>query len=128
MILASIIEKESSVAEEVPIISGVFVRRLKKGMRLQADPTVIYGRDSGRSGRLTKEDLRADTAYNTYTRPGLPLTPIATPSKASICAAFRPMAGDELYFVSKGDGTHYFSTNLVDHKMAVNKFQRGISK
>ena len=125
LILASIIEKESGLIDEVKTISGVFMRRLSLGMRLQADPTVIYGRGPDRSGALTKEDLRKDTPYNTYTRPGLPLTPIANPSKISINAAFNPDHGNELYFVAKGDGTHQFSAKLEEHQMAVDKYREG---
>ena len=125
LILASIIEKESNLIDEVEIISGVFTRRLSLGMRIQADPTVVYGRGENRSGVLTKEDLQKDTPYNTYTRPGLPLTPIANPSKISISAAFNPRPGNELYFVAKGDGRHHFSAGLEEHQMAVNKYRQG---
>jgi UPF0755 protein len=125
LILASIIEKESNLIDEVEIISGVFARRLSLGMRIQADPTVVYGRGENRSGVLTKEDLQKDTPYNTYTRPGLPLTPIANPSKISISAAFNPRPGNELYFVAKGDGRHHFSAGLEEHQMAVNKYRQG---
>ena len=128
LILASIIEKESGLIDEVKTISGVFMRRLSLGMRLQADPTVIYGRGPDRSGELTKEDLRKDTPYNTYTRPGLPLTPIANPSKRSINAAFNPDHGNELYFVAKGDGTHQFSAKLEEHQMAVDKYRGGSNR
>ncbi len=128
LILASIIEKESSLIDEVKTISGVFMRRLSLGMRLQADPTVIYGRGPDRSGELTKEDLRTDTPYNTYTRSGLPLTPIANPSKISIHAAFNPDHGNELYFVAKGDGTHQFSAKLEEHQMAVDKYREGSNR
>ena len=128
LILASIIEKESSLMDEARIISGVFTRRLSLGMRLQADPTVIYGRGTDRNGVLTKKDLQKDTPYNTYTRSGLPLSPIANPSKISINAAFNPASGNELYFVAKGDGTHHFSVELEDHKMAVNKYREGSNK
>ena len=125
LILASIIEKESCLVDEAKIISGVFMRRLSLGMRLQADQTVIYGRGSDRSGELTKADLRKYTPYNTYTRPGLPLTPIANPSKKSLNAAFNPGLGNELYFVAKGDGTHKFSAKLEEHQMAVDKYREG---
>ena len=128
LILASIIEKESALIDEVKTISGVFVRRLSLGMRLQADPTVIYGRGPDRSGPLTKEDLRKDTPYNTYTRSGLPLTPITNPSKISINAAFNPEHGNELYFVAKGDGTHQFSAKLQEHQVAVEKYRVGSNK
>ena len=128
LILASIIEKESGLIDEVKTNSGVFMRRLSLGMRLQADPTVIYGRGPDRSGELTKEDLRTDTPYNTYTRSGLPLTPIANPSKISIHAAFNPDHGNELYFVAKGDGTHQFSAKLEEHQMAVDKYREGSNR
>ena len=125
LILASIVEKETGRAEERPQIAGVFVRRLQKGMKLQTDPTVIYGLGDGFDGNLRRRDLRADTPYNTYTRQGLPPTPIAMPGSDAIHAVLHPLAGDSLYFVSMGDGRHYFSSTLKEHNLAVDKFQRG---
>jgi len=125
LILASIVEKETGRAEERPQIAGVFVRRLQRGMMLQTDPTVIYGLGDGFDGNLRLRDLREDTPYNTYTRHGLPPTPIAMPGSASIHAVLHPAEGDSLYFVSRGDGWHYFSSSLKEHNLAVDKFQRG---
>lgn len=125
LILASIIEKEAAVSEERKRISAVFHNRLKKGMRLQADPTVLYGGGKPEGTRLTREDLRKDTPYNTYLKAGLPPTPIALPGMASIEAALHPSAESMLYFVAKGDGTHYFSDNLAEHNQAVLRYQRG---
>ncbi len=122
--LASIVEKETGRAEERPAIAGVFTRRLQRGMRLQTDPTVIYGVGGAFSGNLRKEDLRRDTPYNTYTRAGLPPTPIALPGRQAIHAALNPAEGNSLYFVAKGDGTHVFSSTLDEHERAVDKFQR----
>ncbi len=122
LILASIIEKETAVAEERPRIAGVFIRRLRKGMRLQTDPTVIYGLGDKYSGRLRRRDLRADTPYNTYTRKGLPPTPIALTGAGAIEAALNPQIGDALYFVARGDGRHYFSSTYKEHQRAVNKY------
>jgi len=124
LILASIIEKETAVAAERPIISAVFHNRLKRGMRLQTDPTVIYGMGLKYKGNLTRKNLRQDTAYNTYTRFGLPPTPIALPGKLSIVAALQPAQSEALYFVAIGDGRHYFSNTLGEHKRAVDRFQR----
>jgi len=122
LILASIIEKETAVADERKRIAGVFTRRLKKGMRLQTDPSVIYGIPDF-DGNLTRKNLRTDTPYNTYLHTGLPPTPIALPSRAAIVAALHPAAGKALYFVSKGDGTHQFSSTLSEHNRAVRKYQ-----
>jgi len=123
LILASIIEKETGYAPERPEISGVFTRRMKLGMRLQTDPTVIYGLGDAFDGNLRRRDLVADTPYNTYTRYGLPPTPIALPGSAAIRAALSPRPGESLYFVSRKDGTHEFSSNYADHRAAVRKFQ-----
>jgi UPF0755 protein len=123
--LASIVEKETGVAEERPVIAGVFIRRLKKGMRLQTDPTVIYGLGDRFDGNLRASDLRSDTPYNTYTRDGLPPTPIAMPGAASIHAVLHPDNGDALFFVADGTGGHYFSRTLKEHELAVKKFQLG---
>lgn len=123
--LASIVEKETGIAEERPTIAGVFVRRLQTGMRLQTDPTVIYGMGAAYTGNIRRSDLTTDTPYNTYTRAGLPPTPIALPGLASIRAALNPASTDALYFVARGDGTHVFSTTLDAHNRAVNRYQRG---
>lgn len=119
LILASIIEKETGKAEERPEIAGVFVRRLKLGMRLQTDPTVIYGMGSAYDGNIRRRDLTTDTPYNTYTRGGLPPTPIAMPGRAALEAAANPLPGNTLYFVSRGDGSHVFSATLAEHNRAV---------
>lgn len=124
LILASIIEKETGAAFERPMISGVFTRRLETGMRLQTDPTVIYGLGESFDGNLTRSHLRTDTPYNTYTRSGLPPTPIANPGREAIAAALNPSDGEAIFFVAKGDGTHYFSTTLEEHNAAVRKYQR----
>lgn len=123
--LASIIEKETGAAEERRLISGVFNNRLRIGMKLQTDPTVIYGMGDKYKGNIRKKDLVTDTEYNTYTRYGLPPTPIAMPGEAAILAASDPETTNALYFVGKGDGTHQFSSNLRDHNNAVIKYQLG---
>ncbi len=125
LILASIVEKETGRLADRPLIASVLVNRLRSGMRLQADPTVIYGLGARFDGNLRKRDLEADTPYNTYTRDGLPPTPISLPGQASLDAATRPPATPYLYFVARGDGTSEFSANLADHNRAVAKFQKG---
>lgn len=125
LIMASIVEKETGAAADRGLVSSVFVNRLRIGMRLQTDPTVIYGLGTSFDGNLRKRDLLADTPYNTYTRGGLPPTPIALPGMASIEAALRPPKTDLLYFVARGDGSSVFSRNLEEHNRAVNKYQRG---
>lgn len=124
LILASIIEKETARADERRQIAGVFCRRLTKGMRLQTDPTVIYGLGPDFNGDITRRDLRTDTPYNTYTRAGLPPTPIALPGEGSLRAAVDPLAGETLYFVAtgQGDGSHYFSSTLAEHEKAVARY------
>ena len=129
LIMASIVEKESGLGSERAQIAGVFVRRLQRGMKLQTDPTVIYGLGVRFDGNLRRVDLRTDTPYNTYTRLGLPPTPIAMPSAASIHAALHPADGDALFFVARGDGSHQFSPTLSEHNAAVRKYQlRGGSR
>ena len=123
LIMASLIEKETAVGSERAQIAGVFVRRLDKRMRLQTDPTVIYGLGADFDGNLRKADLRRDSSYNTYTRYGLPPTPIAMPGRAAIHAALHPASGDALYFVAKGDGSHYFSSTFEEHQRAVQRYQ-----
>lgn len=125
LIMASIVEKETGQSAEQPEISGVFVRRLQQGMKLQTDPTVIYGIGPSFNGNLTRSDLQTDTPYNTYTRDGLPPTPIALPSRNAIFASVHPAAGTALYFVAKGDGSHYFSSTLDEHNNAVRQYQQG---
>ena len=123
LIFASIVEKETGRNDEREMVAAVFINRLKRGMRLQTDPTVIYGLGAAYDGNLRRRDLLADTSYNTYTRYGLPPTPIAMPGEASIRAALNPAQSQALYFVARGDGSHQFSSNLVEHNRAVNKFQ-----
>ena len=123
LVLASIVEKETGAAEERARIAGVFVSRLRRGMRLETDPTVIYGLGDDFDGNLTKADLKRDTPYNTYTRKGLPPTPIAIASAAAIDAVAAPIEDGSLYFVSKGDGRHVFSSNYDDHRKAVRRYQ-----
>ena len=124
LVLASIVEKETGVGADRGRVAGVFVNRLRIGMPLQTDPTVIYGLGEAFDGNLRKRDLLADTPYNTYTRAGLPPTPIAMPGKASLLAAVRPDPTKALYFVSRGDGSSEFSETLADHNRAVNRYQR----
>ena len=123
LIMASIVEKETAKVDERERIAGVFVRRLRLGMKLQTDPTVIYGMGSAFDGNLRRGDLQTDTAYNTYTRHGLPPTPIAMPGEASLYAALHPARDKFLYFVGKGDGSHHFSTTLKEHNAAVRRYQ-----
>ena len=125
LVMASIVEKETGQAAERPLIAAVFVNRLRKNMMLQTDPTVIYGIGQGFDGNLRKKDLQTDTPYNTYTRTGLPPTPIALPGLASLAAATTPAPSDALYFVARGDGSSHFSSSLPEHNRAVDKYQRG---
>lgn len=124
LVMASIVEKETGKESERPMIAAVFVNRLRLGMLLQTDPTVIYGIGHTFDGNIRKKDLETDTPYNTYTRAGLPPTPIALPGEQSLAAALGPATTSALYFVSRGDGSSQFSDNLPDHNRAVNKFQR----
>ncbi|MDN3522239.1 endolytic transglycosylase MltG [Halomonas ramblicola] len=124
LIMASLIERETGAPEERREIAGVFTRRLEHGMRLQTDPTVIYGMGERFDGNITRADLREATAYNTYVIDGLPPTPIALPGRASLEAAVDPKPGDTLYFVAKGDGSHHFSRTLREHNNAVNRYIR----
>jgi len=128
LILASIVEKETGRASDRAQIAGVFANRLRVGMLLQTDPTVIYGLGEKFDGNLRRRDLQTDTPWNTYTRPGLPPTPIAMPGKAALLAAVQPASTRALYFVAKGDGSSHFSTSLDEHNRAVNRYQRGQSQ
>jgi UPF0755 protein len=127
LVLASIVEKETGKAGERPVIASVFVNRMRRHMRLQTDPTVIYGLGTRFDGNLRKKDLQSDTPWNTYTRDGLPPTPIAMPGAASLAAVMNPARTDYLYFVGRGDGTHQFSRTLEEHNRAVAKYQLGRS-
>lgn len=124
LIMASLIERETGAPEERREIAGVFKRRMEQGMRLQTDPTVIYGMGERYEGRITRADLREATPYNTYVIDGMPPTPIALPGRASLEAAVSPLPGETLYFVSRGDGTHHFSRTLREHNNAVNRYIR----
>ena len=123
LVVASLVEKETAVAEERPRIAGVFVRRLQKGMKLQTDPTVIYALGEGFDGNIRRADLDVDSPYNTYRYAGLPPTPIALAGRAAIHAALNPAPGNELYFVARGDGSHEFSATLDAHNAAVRRYQ-----
>jgi UPF0755 protein len=125
LILASIVEKETGRTSDRTLIAGVFVNRLRVGMMLQTDPTVIYGLGDKFDGNLRRRDLQTDTPWNTYTRAGLPPTPIAMPGKSALLAAVQPAPTKALYFVARGDGTSQFSASLDEHNRAVNKYQRG---
>ncbi|ALU89860.1 endolytic transglycosylase MltG [Herbaspirillum rubrisubalbicans] len=124
LIMASIVEKETGQKSERGMVAGVFINRLRTGMLLQTDPTVIYGMGDRYQGKIHKVDLLTDTPYNTYTRAGLPPTPIALPGAASLAAALNPDKTEALYFVARGDGTSHFSSNLNEHNQAVNRYQR----
>lgn len=125
LVLASVVEKETGRAEDRPLVASVFINRLRLGMPLQSDPTVIYGLGEAFDGNLRKRDLQKETPYNSYTRRGLPPTPIALPGRASIEAVLDPPRTDYLYFVARGDGSSQFSATLAEHNRAVDKFQRG---
>ena len=125
LILASIVEKETGQAAERPMIASVFANRIKRGMRLQTDPTVIYGMGERYDGNIRRRDLTTDTQWNTYTRDGFPPTPIAMPGAASLKAAVHPAESSYLYFVARGDGSHEFSRSLEEHNRAVAKYQLG---
>ena len=124
LIMASIVEKETGREADRTRVASVFVNRLKRGMLLQTDPTVIYGIGPSFDGNLRKHDLQTDTPYNTYTRSGLPPTPISLPGRASLEAALNPALGNDIFFVARGDGSSEFTSNLDDHNRAVNKYQR----
>jgi UPF0755 protein len=128
LVMASIIEKETGRPDERRLIAAVFVNRQRRGMPLQTDPTVIYGLGRNYEGRLHKRDLLRDTPYNTYTRAGLPPTPISLPGRAAIEAALDPDQSKALYFVARGDGSSEFSETLADHNRAVDRFQRGMTR
>lgn len=123
VILASMVEKETGAAIERPLIAGVFLNRLQLGMRLQSDPTVVYGLENF-SGKITRRHLRTETPYNTYTIGGLPAGPICSPGREALLAVLKPTATKHLYFVSKNDGTHHFSETLAEHNSAVQRYQR----
>ncbi len=125
LVLASVVEKETGRAADRAEIAAVFVNRLRAGMPLQTDPSVIYGLGTAYDGNLRKKDLQTDTPWNTYTRGGLPPTPIAMPGKAALLAAVQPAHSESLYFVSRGDGSSHFSRSLDEHNRAVNRYQRG---
>ncbi|XAH26127.1 endolytic transglycosylase MltG [Xylophilus sp. GW821-FHT01B05] len=126
--LASIVEKETGRASDRGLVAGVFVNRLRIGMPLQTDPTVIYGLGTAFDGNLRRKDLLADTPWNTYTRTGLPPTPIAMPGRAALLAAVRPDPTQALYFVARGDGSSHFSPSLDEHNRAVDQYQRGVAR
>ena len=126
--MASLVEKETGQAADRVVIAGVFSNRLRLGMLLQTDPSVIYGIGEKFDGNLRKRDLLTDSPYNTYVRPGLPPTPIAMPGLASLQAILHPQKSDKLYFVARGDGSSEFSRNLDEHNRAVNKYQKGIRR
>ena len=126
--MASIIEKETGRADDRALVASVFANRLRIGMPLQTDPTVIYGLGDAFDGNLRRVDLEADTPYNTYTRFGLPPTPIALPGRAAIEAAVKPAATEAMYFVARGNGTHVFSRTLDEHNAAVRRFQLGLKQ
>jgi UPF0755 protein len=117
------VEKETGAAIERPLIAGVFLNRLQLGMRLQSDPTVVYGLENF-SGKITRRHLRTETPYNTYTIGGLPAGPICSPGREALLAVLKPTATKHLYFVSKNDGTHHFSETLAEHNSAVQRYQR----
>ena len=124
LILASVVEKETGVPADRPMVAAVFTNRLRRGMKLQSDPTVIYGMGPAFDGNLRKADIQRDTPYNTYVHDGLPPTPIAMPSLASLLATVNPPKTDAVYFVARGDGSSHFSTTLDEHNRAVNRYQR----
>lgn len=124
LIMASLIERETGAPEERREIAGVFKRRMEQGMRLQTDPTIIYGMGERYEGRISHADIREATPYNTYVIDGIPPTPIALPGRASLEAAVNPLPGESLYFVARGDGTHHFSSSLREHNNAVNRYIR----